>query len=139
MIADISSPIKELFYNGERRRLADVIDVAFICDSEHQDPRALDGLPAVVQPILDQLDDMARHVRIDFFSQADEAGLKAMQARLPGQVMWIERYAMAPYPWSWIERHEPKRLGRRGLNDFPRIDAQVIAELCELVDQGNVD
>src|SRR5437868_11781914 len=45
----------------------------------------------VIQAVLHQPDDVLRHVRIDFFGQTDEARFKAVQPRLPRQVMRVER------------------------------------------------
>src|SRR5690606_1218898 len=40
---------------------------------------------------------------------------------------------------SRVERHEPERLGRRRLDDFPHADAEPVAHERQLVDQADVD
>src|SRR5262245_9887344 len=78
-------------------------------------------------------------MRVDFLGQADEPRLESVQPGFPGKVVGIERYAMAPYSRTRIERHKSERLGCRRLDDFPRVDTQVIAELGELVHKRDVN
>ena len=44
-----------------------------------------------------------------------------------------------PTPGPGRERHEPERLGRRGVDDLPDVEAHPLAQQRELVDEGDVD
>src|SRR5438034_7524613 len=40
---------------------------------------------------------------------------------------------------SWIVRHEPERLGRRGINSLYEVDAKFLMKQCQLVYKCDVD
>ena len=71
--------------------------------------------------------------------QLDEPALEAVLARLPAQIKRIDRDAMTAQTGSRIKRHEAERLGLRRVDDFPHIDAEVVAHQRQLVDEPNVD
>ena len=57
----------------------------------------------------------------------------------PGQVTRVDRQAVAAYARPRRERHEPERLGRCGVDRLPDVNAQIVGEHRELVNQGDVD
>src|SRR5205085_4822353 len=71
--------------------------------------------------------------------ELDEAGGEVVLARLPGEVVGIERDAVAAQARPGLERHEAERLRRRGADDLPDIYVHPVAQLRELVDEGDVD
>ena len=93
----------------------------------------------VVQTVLHQFDYVARHIGIDLFCQTYEARFKAMQSRLPRQIMRVQWNAMSSDSGSRIEGHEAERFGRCRLNHFPGVYVQVITELGDFVHQSDVD
>ena len=57
----------------------------------------------------------------------------------PGQVRRVDRQAVAADARAGGEPHEAERLGRRRVDGLPDVDAEVVGEHRDLVDQGDVD
>src|SRR4051812_13307445 len=53
--------------------------------------------------------------------------------------MRVKRDAMTADARSRIKRHKAERLGRGGADDFPRVDAERVADLCHLVRHSDID
>src|SRR4029078_9393698 len=98
-------------------RLPDIVDVALVCDAEDEDLRFGERLAgAVVQRLREHRAAEVRDVAVDLAGELDEAGVEVELARLPREVVRIERDAVAAEPWPRLERHEPERLGCRGVD-----------------------
>src|SRR5262245_64060686 len=106
----------------ESRRLTNIVDVLLIGYSENVYSRAFHRLATIVERVLHLLDNEHRHLAIDVTGQLDKPSLDSRLPRLPRQVVRIDRYAVAPQPRPWIERHKAKRLCRGGFDYFPDID-----------------
>ena len=63
---------------------------------------------------------------------------KPLCLRLPRQVERIDRDAVAAEARARVERHEAERLGRRGVDHFPDVDAEPVAHQRDLVHQADV-
>ena len=77
-----------------------------------------------VQRVGHLVDDVMRHRAVDVAGQLDEARLEADFLHLPREIERIDRNAVPAEARARIERHEPERLGRRGVHDFPHADAR---------------
>src|SRR5262249_59745789 len=93
----------------------------------------------VVERVADQLDDVVGDGGVDLVGGVDEAGLVPVQPHLPGEIEGMERNAVPADTRPRIERHEPERLGGRGVDHFLRVDVQAGAHGSELVGQRDVD
>ena len=80
-----------------------------------------------------------RHRPVDLSRQLDEPRLESVLLRLPRQVKRVDRNAVPPEARAGIEGHEAERLGRRGSNHFPHVDAQPVAHERDLVHEADVD
>ena len=87
------------------------------------------------QQILDEI----RHAHVDLARELDEADVKVEFPRLPRKIERIERNAVAADARSGIESHDTERLGRGGIDHFPNVDAEPVAEHSHLVDQRDID
>ena len=114
-------------------------DPGLVADAEDQDPRALDRLAGLVQGALDALGAEGRLGLVDFPGQLDELRVEVVLAGLEGEVEGVDRQAVAAHPRPGIEAHEAEGLGRGGVDHLPDVDAEPVAELGELVDEGDVD
>ena len=98
----------------------------------------LSARPRSLSASADQVDDVPRHREVDVAGQLDEAIDKVELARPPRQVVRVDRDAVAADTWAGREPHEPERLGRGRVDDFPDVDAHPLAEERELVDERDV-
>ena len=122
----------------ERRALAHVVDVALVRDAEDEDLAAVDRLAVGVQRLRDLLDDERRHLAVDLARQIDEARLVVQRPHLPREVVRIERDAVPADARARRELHEAERLRRRGVDHFPHVDAELVADDRHLVHQADV-
>ncbi len=81
---------------------------------------------------------MPRHRVVDVSGELDEAVDEVELTRPPGQVVRVDRDAVAADAGPRRELHEPERLGCRGGDDLPDVDAHPLAQQSELVDEGDV-
>ena len=58
--------------------------------------------------------------------------------RSPGQIKWVDWYAVATQAGARIERMKTERLGARCANNFPDIDSHPVKQLLELIDQRDI-
>ena len=100
---------------------------------------ALDGPAALVERLGDEVDDVARHREVDVAGDLDEPVDEVELAGAPGEVVRVDRDAVAADARAGPERHEPERLGRRGVDDLPDVEAHPLAQQRELVDERDVD
>ncbi len=122
------------------RRLAPVGDVRLVRDPEDEDPRARERLVgAVVERLRDARAAVVRHVLVDLARELDEPRGEVVLPRLPREVEGVDRDAVAAETGAGLERREPEGLRRRRVDDLPDVDPHPVAELCELVDERDVD
>ena len=87
----------------------------------------------------DEIDDVARHREVDVAGQLDEAVDEVELAGPPGEVVRVDRDAVAADARAGPERHEPERLGRRRVDDLPDVEAHPLAQQGQLVHERDVD
>ena len=93
--ADVGAARRETGHDVGRRRVAGVADVRLEGDAEDPDLRALERPAAVVERLGDEIDDVARHREVDVAGELDEAVDEVELAGPPGQVVRIDRDAVA--------------------------------------------
>ncbi len=139
VVVEFRAALLQQLHDFQRGRLAEVIDVFFVGDAEDQDLRTLDRFLAIVESGGDGLDHVIRHRGVHFAGEFDEARGEIVFARFPRKIEGIDRDAVTAEAGAGIERHEAERLGGRGVDDFPDVDAHAQAEHFQLVDQRDVD
>ncbi len=140
VVADVGAGRPQQLDQLLGRRLAHVADVGLVGDAEDQDLRAGDrALQPVVQRLRDDRAAEVRHVVVDLAGELDEARREVVLARLPREVVGVERDAVPAEAGAGLERLEAERLGGGGVDDLPDVDAHPVAELRELVDERDVD
>ena len=77
-VADDRAALRQQLEDVERRRLAQVVDVALVGDADHVHARAVDRLLLRVQRIDDPLHHELRHRAVDDAGQLDEARLEVV-------------------------------------------------------------
>ena len=122
----------------ERRALAQVVDVGLVRDADHQHPGALHRAARVVQHLADLADPEERHLGVELAGQVDEPRLVVEAPHLPREVVRIDRDAVAADARAGSEFHEAERLGGRGVDHFPHVHAQLVADDGHFVDQADV-
>ena len=123
----------------QRRCLAGVPDPGLVADAEDQDAGPVDRFAYTVQRLLDPVDAELRLSLVDLPGQLDELRVEVELARLEGEVEGVHGQAVSTHPGPGLEAHEPERLGRGAVDHLPDVDPQPLAELRELVHQGDVD
>ena len=98
----------------------------------------LSARPRSLSASRDEVHDVARHRQVDVAGQLDEAVHEVELAGAPGEVVRIDRDAVAADARPRPERHEPERLGRRRVDDLPDVEAHPLAQQGELVDERDV-
>ena len=64
---------------------------------------------------------------------ADKLGIKIKLARLPREIIRIDRNTVSTHPWPWIKGHKTKGLGRGRLDHFPKVDAHSLRQQGQLI------
>ena len=116
-----------------------IVNVGLVCQPKHKNFAALHGLAVIVQQLGRAVDCIVRHAGINFTSQLNELGAATKFLGLPCEIERINWNAMSAKTWPWKERHETKRLGARGANHFPHINAHWRERGLEFIHQRNVD
>src|SRR5581483_6784749 len=139
VVRDVGARIPEERENLLRGRFAHVADVGLVRDADEEDLRAFErALRAVVQRLGDDRAAEVRHVVVDLAGKLDEARVEVELARLPREVVRVERDAVAAETRPGLEGHEPERLRRGGADHFPDVDVHAVAQLRELVHERDV-
>src|SRR5262249_25458491 len=139
VIRDIeSAPLEELD-ELQRGRVANITDVGFEAHPQQQHPATAEVSVSVHEQSRELLHDEVRHVRVDLGGPRDETRVEVVLLRLPRQVDWVHRNAVATHPGARLEAHEPEGLGGGGLDDLPNVDAHTVAEHRHLVHERDVD
>src|SRR2546421_184867 len=86
-VSRLSPPADEAADDARRRRVAGILDVRLEGHAEDADLRALHRPAPVVEPLRDEVDDMARHAEVDVAGELDEAIRELELAGPPGQVI----------------------------------------------------
>src|SRR6267142_1323208 len=121
-----------------RWRLAIVVDVRFVRETEDTDPRALQSLALLVERKHGLVHHVLRHTGVDFSRKLDEPRPRPVLCCLPREVERVERDAVSAEPWAGVERHEPEWLRLRRFDHFPHVDVHAVEDRLELVHQRNV-
>ena len=120
-------------------RLAHVVDILLISDTQYQYTTALEGPACLVQAIHEFAQYVFRHGLVDLTRQFDEAGMQSVFASLPSQVEGIDRDTVPAQSRPWVVRSETERLGRRSINHFKDVDTHAISNDLHFVDQTDID
>ena len=99
----------------------------------------LTGFAGVVEGALDALHAEGRLGLVDLAGELDELRVEVVFAGLEGEVEGVDREAVAAHARAGVEAHEAEGLGRGGVDHLPDVDPEPVAELGELVDEGDVD
>ena len=81
---------------------------------------------------------MVGHRAVDVAGELDEPVAEVELARAPGEVVRVDRDAVPADARARPEGHEAERLGRRGVDDLPDVEAHPLAQQRELVDERDV-
>jgi hypothetical protein len=139
VVGDDGTSFAEELDDGERRRLAQIVDVALVSEAEDEDLRAVDGFAVAIEALGKLVDDEVGHVDIDFAGEFDEAGAEVELAGLPGKVEGVDGDAVTAESGTRIEGLEAEGLGFGSVDDLVDVDAHADAELFEFVDEGDID
>ncbi len=124
--------------DGERGRLAQVVDVALVGQPQHQDARAVQAFLVLVQRQRGLLDHIVGHVGVDFARQLDEARAEVELLGLPGEIKRVDGDAVPAESRAGIKRLKTEGLGLGRIDHLEDVDVHALAELLEFVDQCNV-
>src|SRR5271165_2974717 len=139
VIADLGSVFLQQFDNGERRRLAQIVDIFFVRHTQHQHAGAIHRLLVAVQRAGHGRQNVVGHVVVNLSGQLDEAGLEIKLFRFPREIERVDGNAVPAQARAGIKGMEAERLGGGGFNDLPDIDAHAQTQQLEFVDQRDVD
>src|SRR5665647_2053458 len=123
----------------ERRTFSHVVDVALVGDAEDKNAAAIHWLAIGIEGLRDALYDERRHLTVDLAREIDEARLVVERAHLPREIMRIEWNTVSANSGARRELHEAERLRRRGIDDFPDVDTELVADDLHLVHEPDVD
>ena len=123
----------------QRGRFAHIVDIALVRDAQNVHVRAFERLGMLVERVLNLVHHEVRHLAVDVSGQLDKTRLDAGLLGFPGEIKRIDRNAVAAQARARIERHESERLGGRGVDHFPDVDAHAIAHQRHFVDQADID
>ena len=126
-----------IFSAGDSR---DVADAGLVADAEDAGSfEPLTGFSASLRARCDPLGAEVGLGLVDLAGQLDELGVEVVLAGLEGEVEGVDRQAVAAHARARVEAHEAEGLGRGGVDHLPDVDLEPVAELGQLVDQGDVD
>ena len=139
VIADRGALLLQQFDDGERRRLAQIVDVFLVRDAQNQHLRSVDGLLLLVERGDGRRDHVVGHGHVDLARQFDETRVEVELLCLPREIKGIDGNAVSAQTRPGIERMKAERLGRGRVDDLPDVEIHAQAQHFELVDQRNVD
>ena len=108
-------------------------------DAQHENPASLQGASRGVDRLKEAVGHVVGHAPVDLPRKFDEPSVEVELARLPSEVVRIDRDAVSPHAGAGIEGHESERLGLGGIDHFPDVDPHGGEDPLEFVDEGDVD
>ena len=122
-----------------RGRVPRVADVRLEGDAEDADLRALSARPRSLSASATRSTTWRGIARLMSPASSMKRSTKSNSRARQDEVVRIDRDAVAADAGARREAHEPERLGRRGVDDLPDVEAHPLAQQGELVDEGDVD
>ena len=138
MVADNCATLLQQVDDVDGRAFAHVADVRFVGHAQNQDAAAFHGFVFIVEGQGHFLHHVVGHVAVHVVGQLNEAGGVVERAQLPAQVVGVDGDAVAAQAGAGVERHETVGLGGGRADDFPHVQAQLVAHEGDLVDQADV-
>jgi len=138
VVCDLGALPAQKFDDVERRTLADIADARLVGDAQQQDAAAVQRKSMPVERLRNAIHDVARHLRVHLGGEFDEAGPVLERPHLPGQVLRVDREAVAAQAGTGREAHEAVWLRRRGLDDLADVDPQTVRDDRHLVHETDV-
>ncbi len=139
VIADARAFALEHGHDVERRRFAQVVDIALVRNAQQQHRRSANRFRVTVQRVRHLVNDMMRHRAVHVSRELDEASLEPDLLHLPRQIKRVDGDAVAAQAGARVERHEPERLRGGRLDHLPHADAEAVAHERKLVHEPDVD
>src|SRR5215469_4202431 len=100
VVADFSAALLQLFNDGERRRLPQVIDIFLVSHAQHQDFRAVQSLLVTVQTTGYRVHHVIRHADVHFTGKLNKLRVEVILLGLPRKIKRIDRNAVPAQPGS---------------------------------------
>src|SRR5439155_15546775 len=116
-----------------------IIDILLISNAENADTTLLKRLAHLIEGQGDPFDDILRHRDVDLAGQLDETRVQVIFSGNPGQIKWIDGYAVSAQSRPGIEGLETERFRLGRPDHFPDVDPHGIEDNFELVHESNVD
>src|SRR5262249_21002670 len=139
-IIDVGTPPLQELDQPQSRALSHVVDVFLIGNAEKEYARPVKALAlAFIQGDSHFARYVVGHCPIDFTRKLYESGRDSVLAGLPGEIERVYGNAVPPEPRPWVERHESKGLGLRGVDHLPDINAHRPIDKLQFVDERNID
>src|SRR5580704_15059808 len=91
VVGDLSSLLLQTFNDCQRRRFAQIVDILFVCKTEHEDPGSPQRDAVPVERRSDRLHHKLRHGAVHFTRKFNEPGMEVPFASFPAQVKRIDR------------------------------------------------
>jgi glycosyltransferase involved in cell wall biosynthesis len=123
MEAHVGTSLRKAGQDLGRRRVPLIPDIRLEGHSDDSHLRPFERTATIVEGFGDEIDDVARHGDVDISRQFDEPIDEVELPRPPGQVVRVDRDAVATDAGTGRELHEPERLGGGGVDDLPDIEA----------------
>src|ERR1019366_3958040 len=139
VVANLRSVFLQQFDDGERRRLAEIVDVFFVGHAEDEKLRAIHRFLVPVQRVAYRGENVVRHVVVDLSGKLDEAGAEIKLFGLPREIEGVNGNAMPAQAGAGVKGMKAERLGGSGRDHLPDVDVHAQAQQLEFIDQGDVD
>ena len=139
VVGDLGAPRLQALNHAQGRRLPIVVDVLLVGDAQHERLRPPHRLALPVEDAGRARGHPLGHRVVHGHGRLDHGGVEAVLARLPRQVVGVERYAVAAETGAGVEGREAVGLRLGGVYYLPHVDAHAVAEHAELVDEADVD
>src|ERR1039458_3395193 len=139
VVANLRSVFLQQFDDGERRRLAEIVDVFFVGHAEDEKLRAIHRFLVPVQRVAYRGENVVRHVVVDLSGKLDEAGAEIKLFGLPREIEGVNGNAMPAQAGAGVKGMKAERLGGSGRDHLPDVDVHAQAQQLEFIDQCDID
>lgn len=139
VVVDCGIPLLEFRDDVDGGRLAHVGDVRLVCGADHEHVGGGKRGAVVVELFDDSVDHVLGHLAVDRVCEVDEPRVDVVLVGLPGEIERVDWDAVAAQARARVERHETEGFRLGGLDGVPDVDIELVGDLCEFVDEADVD
>src|SRR5574344_258675 len=139
IIHNLGTHLLKLLNHSNSGTLTIVIYVLFVSNAQHKNLCTIKRLLKSVKNSTGTLNAILWHPVIYHHRRLNHRGMETILARLPAQIIRVQRNAVAAKTRARIKRCKAKWLSLSRFYNFPKVNIHLVPKYCHLINQPNVN